>query len=87
MLFAQCLKLGCAGIPPLAHDEYALLAARAIGKDQTVGGRENPPVSRVKREREILHVIVAVMSKDVEAEQRVGPFGILNARVTRRTIS
>jgi hypothetical protein len=27
MLFAQCLKLGRAGIPSLAHDEHALLAA------------------------------------------------------------
>src|ERR1019366_829563 len=42
MLFAQCLKLGRAGIPSLAHDEHALLAARAIGKDQVVGGRETP---------------------------------------------
>jgi len=41
-------------------------------------GREDPLISRVKKEREILHVIVAVMSKDVEAGQRVGLFGILD---------
>src|ERR1700677_3830244 len=33
MLFAQCLKLGSAGIPTLTHDEHALLAPRTIGKD------------------------------------------------------
>jgi len=53
MLFAQCLKLGGAGISSLTHDEHALLAARAIGKDQVVGGRENPLVSRVKKEGKI----------------------------------
>src|ERR1035437_6712986 len=78
MLFAQCLKLGGAGIPSLAQDEHALLAARAVGKDQVVGGRENPLVSRVEKERKILHVIVAVMGKDVEAGQRIGLFGILD---------
>ena len=50
MLFAQCLKLGRAGIPSLAHDEHALLAARAIGKDQVVGGCKNPLVSSVQKE-------------------------------------
>jgi len=50
MLLSQCLKLGRPGIPSLAHHEHALLAARAIGKDQVIGGRENPFVSLVKKE-------------------------------------
>ena len=78
MLFSQCLKFGCAGISSLAHDEHALPAARAIRKDQVVGERENPLASRVEKEREILHVIVAVVSKDIEAGQREGLFGILD---------
>ena len=48
MLFAQYLKLGYAVIPPLAHDEHALLAARSVGKDEVIGGRENPLVSRLQ---------------------------------------
>jgi hypothetical protein len=67
MLFAQSLKLGSSGIPSLSHYEHALLAARAIGKGEIIGGRENPLVSRVQQERKILHVIVAVMSENVEA--------------------
>ena len=73
MLFAQCLKLGYAGIPALAHDEHALLAARAIRKDQIVGGGENPFIVRVQQKRKVLHVVVAIMRKDVEAGQRIGP--------------
>lgn len=56
-----------------------MLAARAKGKDQIVGGRETPLVSRVKKERKILHVFVAVMSKDVKAGQRTWPHSNLRA--------
>src|ERR1017187_7799623 len=71
MLFAQRLKLGCAGILPLSHDEHALLSARAIGKGEVISRREDPLVSRVQKERKILRVIVAVMSENVEAGQRI----------------
>jgi hypothetical protein len=47
MLIAQCLKLAYARIPPLTNDEHALLAARAIGEYQVVGGREGSLVVRV----------------------------------------
>jgi hypothetical protein len=78
MLFAQCQKLSCTGIPSLSHDQHALFAARAIGKHQVVCGREDPLASRTQKKREILHMIVAVMTEDVEAGQRIGLFGILN---------
>ncbi|HUD75027.1 MAG TPA: hypothetical protein VMQ76_08130, partial [Terracidiphilus sp.] len=78
MLFAQCLKLGCAGIPSLSHDEHALLSARAIGKGKVIGWREDPLVSCIQQERKILHMIVTVMSENVEAGQRIDPFCFLN---------
>jgi len=78
MLFAQHLKLGRTGILSLAHDEHALLSARTIGEGKVIGRREDPLVSHIQKERKILHMVIAVMSKYIEAGQRINLFRFLD---------
>ena len=85
MFFAQCLKFSYAGVPSFARYEHALFTARAIGKYQVVSGRQTPLVSRVQKEQKILHVIIAIMSKDVEAGQCKQRMGEGNGVKLRRT--
>lgn len=76
VLLAEGLEMFDARVLALPYNHGALLPCRAVGERQIVGGGEDPCVGVVEEEREVLGVIVAVVSQDVEAGEGIGLFNL-----------